>query len=439
MKESTTAASQSLRERELDVAREVAHAFITASSPLEVYRLALARLTPLVRASFSSVFERDPADPTLLKLACAHNWPQASARYLSQLRVRVGRGPTGRAVAEGASFEVADVFADPALREWWDPARELGFTSLISLPLRAGPESTGALTFYFDEPHEFGEDERHLLTLVADQLAVAGGRAASMEAQRREMERLHAENELLRSRLGAGEETRRMKDEFLSNISHELRTPLTSIMGYANLLSAGQAATAEEQASAVTRIEASAQVLLRLINDLLELTQVKLGRVETSPVPDDAVLLARLAVERAGEPPPEVSVHVEPAAERLPVLVDGEKVLKVLENLLSNAYKFTARGTVTLGVRGAMDDGRPAMEWSVTDSGVGIPADQLDAIFDEFRQVDGSSTRLYGGTGLGLALSRALARLMDGRITVESRPGAGSVFRLLVPVMERSP
>ena len=98
--EPMSATPDSLRERELDVAREVASAFLTASTPVEVYRLALARVTPLVRASFSSVFERDPADPTLLKLSCANSWPQSSARYLGQLRLRLGRGPTGRAVAE---------------------------------------------------------------------------------------------------------------------------------------------------------------------------------------------------------------------------------------------------------------------------------------------------------------------------------------------------
>jgi signal transduction histidine kinase len=434
MREPSTAGGATLRERELDVAREVAHAFITAASPLEVYRLALARLTPLVRASFSSVFERDPTDPTLLKLACAHNWPQASARFLSQLRVRVGRGPTGRAVAEAAPFEVRDVFADPALREWWDPARELGFTSLISLPLRTDGEPTGALTFYFDAAHDFEDDERHLLMLVADQLGAAGGRAAAMDAQRREMQRLRAENESLRSRLGEGEESRRMKDEFLSNISHELRTPLTAILGYANLLSGGQAGrTAEERDAAIGRIEASANVLLHLINDLLELTQLRLGRVELHPAPDDAVLLARRAIQAAGDPPENISVELEAASERLPITADGDKIVKVLENLLSNAYKFTREGRVAVGVRPIAEDGVQSVEWSVRDSGVGIAVEQQEAIFDEFRQVDGSSTRLYGGTGLGLALCRGLARLMGGRLSVQSEPGVGSTFKLVVP------
>src|SRR5690606_3338909 len=182
--EQMNAAPDSLRDRELDVAREVAHAFLTASTPLEVYRLALARVTPLVRASFSSVFLRDPADASLLKLACANNWPQSSARYLGQLRVRVGRGPTGRAVADERPVEARDVFADPSLMEWREPARELGFVSMISLPLINAGTAIGALTFYFDQPRDFDDDERHLMMLVADQIALASGRIEELYNER---------------------------------------------------------------------------------------------------------------------------------------------------------------------------------------------------------------------------------------------------------------
>jgi signal transduction histidine kinase len=434
MTESITQGRTSLRDLELDVAREVAHAFLTANSPLEVYRLALARLTPLVRASFSSVFERDPADPMLLKLACAHNWPQSSARYLSQLRVRVGRGPTGRAVAESAAIEVQDVFAEPALREWWEPARELGFVSLISLPLRDAVGTTGALTFYFDASRVFDEDERHLLLLIADQLALANRRAAAHEEQRREMDRLRAENELLRKRLGAGEESKRMKDEFLSNISHELRTPLNAILGYATLLTGGQAGRlTDEQLHSLERIESAANALLRLISDLLDLSHLRLGRTQLNTAPDDAVHIARRAVEAAGPPPPGVEVVLQEPEERLPLMTDGEKIVQVLENLLTNAYKFTQSGSVTLAVRHTSAGERSVVEWIVTDTGIGIPLDEQDAIFDEFRQVDGSSTRLYGGTGLGLALSRGIAGLLGGTIAVQSEPGRGSRFVLTLP------
>lgn len=171
-----SASSAPLRERELDVARDVAQAVITAASPLEVYRIALARVTPIVHAKFSSVFHRDPDDESLLRLTCAHNWPQPSARFMSQLRIRVGRGPTGRAVAEAAPVEVCDVFADEALRSWWEPAREIGFTSLISLPLRSGSNVKGALTFYFDTAREFDAGERDVLMLFADQLALTSER-----------------------------------------------------------------------------------------------------------------------------------------------------------------------------------------------------------------------------------------------------------------------
>jgi GAF domain-containing protein len=196
----------SLRQRELDVARENAHAFLSATNALEVYRLALARVTPMVRARFSSVFLRDPTDNTLLKLCCAHNWPQASARYLSQLRLRVGRGPTGRAVAQNRPFEVHDVFADPALHEWWDPARELGFISLIAVPLRGDREAIGALTFYFDTPQTLDDDDRHLLLLIADQAALMSEVAEQTDAIRRELERLRADNQRLRELAGEAPE-----------------------------------------------------------------------------------------------------------------------------------------------------------------------------------------------------------------------------------------
>jgi len=159
------------------VAREIADSLLTARSPLEVYRLALARVTPRVGASFASVFLRDPDDPRLLRLACAQNWPQSSARFLSDMRVREGRGPTGRSVLEGSSIEVVDVFADESLQEWWEPARELGFVSMTAHPLSADDGVFGALSFYFREEQRFDDDARRLLRIVAHQLASTASRA----------------------------------------------------------------------------------------------------------------------------------------------------------------------------------------------------------------------------------------------------------------------
>ena len=424
----------SLKQRELELTREIAAAFLSAQHPLELYRNALAQITPLVGATFASVFSRDEPERDLLKLVCAHNWPQASARFLGQMRIRVGRGPTGRTVENRETVEVVDVFADHSLREWWDPARELGFTALISLPLQHGNVAFGALTFYYDVAHEFTDEERHILHLAATQLGALAERAQTVLDLRRENSQLRDENAELHARVVATEESHRLKTEFLANMSHELRTPLNSIIGYTFLLQNQGEPLTDDQRKSLTKIDASANVLLRLINDLLELTQLKLDRAMVNRGPEDAVLLAKRAVEISGPPNEGVTFRLLAMPDRIPLNTDGDKVVKILENLLSNAIKFTPEGEVSMTVRQTGPRADRRVEWTVRDSGIGIPHDKIDAIFDEFRQVDGSSTRLYGGTGLGLALSLGLAQLLHGEITVESETGVGSTFVLRLPV-----
>lgn len=194
-----------IRDLELEVAREIARASLTATSTLEVYRLALARVTPLVGATFASVFLEDE-EPALFRLACAQNWPQSSARFLDRVRIRHGRGPTGRAVAEQQPVEVHDVFADPELEAWWEPARELGFRSMISLPLSADSRVFGALSFYFEETRSFRDDERTLLAIVAHQLAATAERAHLAGDMRSSTLRLDRENEALSRKMADAEE-----------------------------------------------------------------------------------------------------------------------------------------------------------------------------------------------------------------------------------------
>jgi signal transduction histidine kinase len=420
----------------LDVVRAIAHAGLAAHRAIEVYRAALARATPLLGATFSSVFLRADSDRELLRLVCAQNWPQASARWLGELRIRVGRGPTGRAVAARAPVEVGNVFADPELREWWEPARELGFTSLISLPLLSGGEVQGALTFYFAEARSFSDDERQLLGIVAEQIAVSAERAREYELIELERARLRWRIDELEARLADADDALLRKEQFLANASHEMRTPLTAISGYAYLLGSGHAGPlGEGQAGPVERIESAAGALLRMVDDLQELAELRLGRSRPDPEVADAVALARAAVDAAGAAPEGVTVRIAAPDGAVTLRTDGQRVLRVLGNLLSNAYKFTTRGEVTLAVR-ATARGTDArwVEWSVQDTGVGIRPEDLAAIFDELRQVDGSSTRLFAGTGLGLALSLAITRLLGGSLEVESDFGKGSRFTLRLPV-----
>lgn len=432
--------SNSLHQRELEIVREIAHAFLTATQPLEVYRLALARVTALVNASFSSVFLRDPADPDLLRLVCAQNWPQSSARFLSQLRIRVGRGPTGRAVAERHPVTAEDVFSDMTMMDWWDPARELGFVSMIALPLEVQGEVAGALSFYFAEPHRFEVEEMRLLSLVAAQLAATAERAQMIENLQLANEQLQRQNAELQLRIAQAEEAQRLKDEFLANMSHELRTPLTAVLGYNYLISAGHAGpVTEAQATALAKTERAANILLKLMTDLLELSHLKLGRARVTASSDDAVALLQRALKEVGTVPEGIELRIDTPSERIPLITDGIKVLKILENLLSNAFKFTSRGgEVWVSVKSytspATSGGRGRVRWVVRDTGIGIQPEQRESIFDEFRQIDGSSTRLFGGTGLGLALSLRLARLLKGDITVESEPGKGAIFTLELPI-----
>jgi len=352
------------------------------------------------------------------------------------------------------AVEVEDVFAEPSLRDWWEPARELGFASLISLPLRARGEVAGALSFYFQGPRRFDEEERELLALVADQLSATVEKATLIEDLKAANEQLAGRNQELSARVLEAEESKRLKDEFLANVSHELRTPLTSILGYTYLLSAGHTGPiTEEQKAAVAKIERAAMVLLQLIDDLLDLSQLKLGRAQPVYAEEDGRALAERAARAIGPPPPGTTFRLIAPEEPLPLQTDGQKVVKILENLLSNAFKFTPEGQVTLLVRRATggQEGEgckrgeagptPAaaaptagwVEWVVQDTGIGIRPEDLPKIFDEFRQVDGSVTRPYGGAGLGLALSLRLAKLLGGTLTAESEPGRGSTFTLRLP------
>lgn len=171
--ESPDPPAEPVPDRQGAVVREIHRAATSAATPLEVYRTALARITPLVDATFASVFLRDPSEPELLRLACAQNWPQSSARFLSDLRIREGRGPTGQAVAQARPVEVEDVFEDTELKEWWEPARELGFVAMTAHPLTLDHRVLGSISFYFSDPQTLDDATRSLLATVAREMAAA--------------------------------------------------------------------------------------------------------------------------------------------------------------------------------------------------------------------------------------------------------------------------
>jgi signal transduction histidine kinase len=245
---------------------------------------------------------------------------------------------------------------------------------------------------------------------------------------------LSEQNELLRKQAIALEQASEAKSQFLANISHELRTPLNAILGYSNLFLEGILGQLSDlQRDKLERLDANARHLVSLINDLLDLTRIESGRM---PIHVEEFDVPHLIEEVMKEVEPLIShprlTFTSDAPASLPsVENDRQKVKQILLNLLSNAIKFTPEGLVRVQCQHDPRDDR--MSISVTDTGIGIPADQQELVFEEFRQVDNSNSRQYGGTGLGLTISRRLARLIRGEIGLESSPGTGSTFILQFP------
>ncbi|TQM07980.1 signal transduction histidine kinase [Stenotrophomonas maltophilia] len=257
-------------------------------------------------------------------------------------------------------------------------------------------------------------------------------RTHELEAQKQAL--LVAQSQLVRNsnELAA---TSRYKSEFLANMSHELRTPLNSSLILAKLLADNKDGTlTEEQVKYARAILSSNNDLLALINDILDLSRIEAGHVELS----DEVVVVDSALQRLRETfepmARQKGLALQIEADALApsqLVVDSQRLQQILKNLLANAVKFTEHGKVSLHVRAA---GNGRIRFEVCDTGIGIAREQLDVIFEAFRQADGSTRRRYGGTGLGLSISRDLAERMGGRIQVDSEPGRGSCFILELPL-----
>ena len=416
--------------RELIAIREIVHAFLTADRPEEVFQFALDRVSPLVGASFACVYLIDGASE-LMRLAAVHNWPEPYAPWLGEMRVRLGFGPSGEAAAERRVIEVPDVSSDPSLEDWAEVATELGFRAIVALPLQTGDGVLGAVAFYFEKAGTISAETRSLLRMVADQMAATAQKARLIDDLRRANGALLESNAELERQYAALLEARRVKDEFLANISHELRTPLTAVMGYLSLLEEGVAGpVTADQLRHLAQVKVSSHHLLDLIGDLLELTTLKRGGLELSKSAFDIRDPLHDAISTTRGRADGVALRVsEP---ELPVMMvsDQRMIARLLVALLSNAYKFTSSGEV----RASVTTRNGHVVYRVVDTGIGIPESMQAQVFEEFRQVDGSSTRRYGGSGLGLSLAQRLAHLLGGEIYLESVAGEGATFRVELPL-----
>jgi signal transduction histidine kinase len=355
-----------------------------------------------------------------------------------QLRVAAHHGPVpyhpigrvvslvgtvnGRAVLERRPVHVPDLQAETEeFPQGSASARELGFRTSLSIPLLREGVALGTINLRRTEAHPFTNKQIELLQTFADQAVIAIENVRLFDEIQEKSRQLQMASE--------------HKSQFLASMSHELRTPLNAIIGLTEMMVTNAARFGTEKAQEpLRRVNAAGTHLLSLINEVLDLSKIEAGKLELNPEP---VNLARLIDEVVGT----AGQLAEKNHNRLTVesqenvgalTADPMRLKQILLNLLSNACKFTKEGEVALRVR-KVADGRDWVELAVADTGIGLTAEQQAKLFQEFTQADSLTARRYGGTGLGLALSRKLARMMGGDVTVASEPGKGSVFTVRLP------
>lgn len=259
----------------------------------------------------------------------------------------------------------------------------------------------------------------------------------SIQELDKRVDELNETNDALRVATAKAKEAARVKGEFLANISHELRTPLNAIIGFSDMLLMGMSGELNpKQRHKMERLRENGTRLLTLINNVLDITRIEARRIEINARPFSPQTLAgRLSdqmIVLAEQKKLALQTRVDPDLPET-LIGDEQRIEQVVVNLLSNAFKFTDEGAVTLELLANRDEN--TWEICVSDTGIGIPPHALSIIFEEFRQVDGSSARAYKGSGLGLAITRNLVRMMDGQISVESEMGQGSKFTVVFPLV----
>jgi signal transduction histidine kinase len=328
---------------------------------------------------------------------------------------------TDRAVEERRPLMVRNVFADERVQSL-EFFRNEGLVSFLGVPLMANNEALGCLVFLTREEHEFGDEEVDFVSTLAGQAAIAIHRSELYDRSRQQADELR--------------NAHKIKDEFLKVVSNELKTPLNMITGYTDMFSEGLLGTMTPiQEKAVETVAKQSKELQGLIDTVLQVSNME---AEALHVELQEINLWELLSELRSsyDCPLEKNVKVvwSYPYDIPSVQADRGKLKRILENLINNALKFTEQGTVTVSARYLASKG--LLEFKVSDTGVGIPQEQLSGVFEKFRQVQGANACMHhGGVGLGLYIVKKYMDLLGGKIYVESRAGEGSTFTLLVPAL----
>ncbi len=374
----------------------------------------------LLAADDSDVYLLQPDGKTLRATV-------ALGEYAEQIKatpITLGEGVVGWVAQHGVAEIINEAEKDPRGKQVPDTPEETH--ALMCAPLVSRSQVVGVMALArLQSRGGFAQDDLDFLISLSRQavIAIENARLYATEQQRTE--------ELARA-LEQQRELDRLRDQFIQNVSHELRTPVAIIQGYSELLEQGELGElSAAQRQPVETIARRAAMLRKLVDDLTAILQTESGEVRLMPVDLGALAHDMVQDYRLEAKEAEVKLRTEIDANLPVVYGDPDHLRRMLDNLLGNAIKFTpVGGTVLVRLR----RNTAGLTVEVADTGVGIPADQLERIFDRFYQVDGSMTRRFGGTGLGLALVREIAEAHGGSVKAESEPNKGSLFRVTLPI-----
>ncbi len=382
----------------------------------------VSRANQLAGTDGGSVYEYDERSEAF-HLRATDNLDEEVVVLARRTPVPRREGVLGRMAVTREPVQIPDIGEES---EYHSPLRDVllrtGTRALLAIPLLREDHLIGGLTVNKKTAGEFSPQIIDLLKTFAAQSALAIQNARLFREIGDKSRQLEAAD--------------RHKSEFLANMSHELRTPLNAIIGYSEMLQEDAADLGAGQfTDDLGKINSAGKHLLELINAVLDLSKIEAGKMElylesfdvAGLVRDIAAVIQPLAAKNANR------LDVRCPAETGTMRADLTKVRQALFNLLSNACKFTERGAISLTVAREVVEGRDSMVFAVSDTGIGMTPEQIARLFEAFSQADAATTRRYGGTGLGLALSRRLCRMMGGDVTVESLAGRGSTFTIRLP------
>jgi signal transduction histidine kinase len=377
----------------------------------------------LCEAAFSVVWQYDG---DLLRYVASHNFTR---KVLYDILRSYPKRPdrslaAGRAILDGKTAHVPDMLADPDYAH--DLALAGNWRATVAVPMLRHGRPIGAISVGKAEAEPFSDRQMQLLTTFADQAVITVENVGLFDEIQEKSRQLA--------------EASQHKSQFLANMSHELRTPLNAIIGVSEMLRE-DADAAKQDLEPLDRVLGAGRHLLALINDILDLSKIEAGRMElhleTFPlvplIKDVAKTIEPMATKNGNR------LVIDHPADLGTIHADQTRFRQSLLNLASNANKFTEKGTVTIAVHHGQENGRDWITISVSDTGIGMTAEQMGKLFQEFSQASSSTASKYGGTGLGLVISKRFCQMMGGDITVESEPGRGSTFTIRLPRIVDAP